>query len=226
MACRPEGTGGGRAPRAPRGGPPGGRGEPGRALILYFHGNGGSLLNRRERARALTRDGRGLLIISYRGYSGSTGSPSEAGLRVDARTAYRWLASYAPGRIVLYGESLGTGVAVRLATEERVGGIILDSPFTSTADVAKTLFWYVPVTLLMRDQFRSIDLVGGLRAPLLVLHGERDGVVPIAQSKLLFEAAPEPKTYVALPDVDHVGALEHGGLAAVETFLRGIEAGL
>ena len=127
---------------------------------------------------------------------------------------------------MLYGESLGTGVAVRLATEERVGGVVLDSPFTSTADVAKTLFWYVPVTLLMRDQFRSIDLVGDLRAPLLVLHGERDGVVPITQSKLLFEAAPEPKIYLALPGVDHVGVLENGGLAAADAFLRGIEAGL
>ena len=97
--------------------------EPGRAAILYFHGNGGSLADRRDRARLPTQDGRGLLIVSYRGYSGSTGTPSEAGLRLDARAARDWLGSYAPDRIVLYGESLGTGVSVRLATEREVGGL-------------------------------------------------------------------------------------------------------
>lgn len=200
--------------------------EPGRVVFLYLHGNGGSLLNRRGRVRALAEGGRGILIVSYRGYSGSTGQPSEAGLRTDARAIYAWLGRYDPARIVLYGESLGTGVAIRLATEERVGGIVLDSPFTSTADVAKTLFWYVPVTLLMQDQFRSIDRIAGIRAPLLVLHGERDGLIPIAQSKILFDAAPEPKRYVRLPGVDHVGVLENGGLAEVRLFADGIEAEL
>ena len=200
--------------------------EPGRIVFLYLHGNGGSLLNRRERVRALAEGGRGILIVSYRGYSGSTGRPSEAGLRTDARAAHAWLGSYDPARIVLYGESLGTGVAIRLATEAKVGGVVLDSPYTSTADVAKTLFWYVPVTLLMQDQFRSIDRVAELRAPLLVLHGERDGLIPIAQSRILFDAAPEPKRYVALPGVDHVGVLENGGLAEIRRFADGIEAGL
>ena len=152
--------------------------EPGRALILYFHGNGGSLWNRRERARLLVQDGRGLLLVSYRGYSGSTGSPSEAGLRLDAEAAYRWLGSYAPDRIVLYGESLGTGVAIRLATERPVAGLILDAPHTSIPDVARSVFWYVPLGLLMRDQFRSIDRIARIHVPLLVMHGERDGVIP------------------------------------------------
>ena len=199
---------------------------PGRALLLYFHGNGGSLLNRRERARMLTQDGRGLLIVSYRGYSGSTGSPSEAGLRLDAEAARRWLSSYEPRRIVLYGESLGTGVAVWLATETEVGGVILDAPYTSTADIAKGLFPYLPVTLLMRDQFRSIDRIARLRMPLLVIHGDRDGVVPIALSDALFQMANEPKRYVMLPGVEHEGVLEGGGLQAVRSFLDDVEARL
>lgn len=198
--------------------------EPGRALVLYFHGNGGSLWNRRGRVRLLGADGRGVLIVSYRGYSGSTGTPSEAGLRIDARAARDWLRSFAPDRIVLYGESLGTGVAVRLATESPVGGVVLDAPYTSTADVAKGVYWYLPVALLMRDQFRSIDLIGDLKVPLLVMHGEADAIIPIALSELLFKAANEPKRYLRLPGVDHVSILEAGGIEAVRSFLGEVEA--
>jgi len=200
--------------------------EPGRALVLYFHGNGGSLMNRRDRVRMLTQGGRGILIVSYRGYSGSTGTPSETGLREDARAARDWLNSYAPDRIVLYGESLGTGVAVRLATERQVGGVILDAPYTSTADVAKSLFWYLPVALLMRDQFRSVDRIGDIKVPLLVMHGDQDSVIPIALSELLFRAANEPKRYVRLPGTDHMSVLESGGIEAVRRFLGEIEAKL
>lgn len=198
---------------------------PGRALTLYFHGNGGSLWNRRDRARLLTEDGRGLLMVSYRGYSGSTGRPSEEGLRRDAEAAYRFLASYEPGRIVLYGESLGTGVAVRLAATHPVGGVILDAPFTAIADVAKPLLWFVPVGLLLKDQFRSIDRIAEIGAPLLILHGERDGLIPIALGEVLAAAAREPKAFVRLPGVDHVGVLEEGGLPHVRAFLDRVEAG-
>ena len=200
--------------------------QPGQALLLYFHGNGGSLWNRRERARLLTGEGRGLLLVSYRGYSGSTGEPSEEGLRLDAEAAYRFLGSYEPGRIVLYGESLGTGVAVRLASEHPVGGLVLDAPYTSTADVAGGLFPYLPVSFLMRDQFRSIDRIASLSVPVLMLHGEKDGVIPIALSELLFAAANEPKRFVRLPGVDHVSVLEGGGLAPVLAFLAEVEARL
>src|SRR4051794_17071561 len=128
----------------------------GRAAVLYFHGNGGSLLDRRVRARLLTEDGGGLLIVSYRGYSGSTGAPTEAGLRQDARAAYGWLAErVAPERIVLYGESLGTGIAVGLAAERPVAGVVLDAPYTSTADIARIAYWFLPVERLMHDQYRS-----------------------------------------------------------------------
>lgn len=198
--------------------------EPGRALVLYFHGNGGSLLNRRDRARALSEGGRGLLLVSYRGYSGSTGSPSEEGLRRDAEAAYAFLASYDPARIVLYGESLGSAVAIRLATDHPVAGLVLDAPFTSVVDVARPLFRFAPVDLLMRDRFASAERIAAVRAPILVLHGDRDAVVPIALGEALFAAAPEPKRFVRLPGVDHVSVLEQGGLAPVEAFLSEVES--
>jgi fermentation-respiration switch protein FrsA (DUF1100 family) len=199
--------------------------EPGRALLVYFHGNGGSLWNRRYRARLLAEDGRGLLMVSYRGYSGSTGVPTETGLREDARAAYAWATERVePKRVVLYGESLGSGVAVRLASEHPVGGLILEAPYTSTADVAKLTYWFVPVDLLMRDQFRSIDRIAEVKAPLLFLHGERDGLIPIHLGQKLYEAANGPKRFVRLPSVSHLDVLEQGGLAPVRAFLAEVES--
>ncbi len=198
--------------------------QPGRAAVVYFHGNGGSLWTRRFRARLLTEDGRGLLMVSSRGYSGSTGTPTESGLREDARAAYAWMTQWVePRRLALYGESLGSGVAVRLASERPVGGVVLEAPYTSTADIAKLTYWFVPVDLLMRDQFRSIDLIDDINAPLLVLHGERDGLIPIRLGQKLYEAAREPKHFVRLPGVSHVDVLEGGGLAPLRAFLDELE---
>ncbi|HEX2135035.1 MAG TPA: alpha/beta hydrolase [Microvirga sp.] len=199
--------------------------QPGRALILYFHGNGGSLWNRRLRARSLAEGGRGILLASYRGYSGSTGIPTEDGLRRDARAAYDWAArAYEPSRLVLYGESLGSGVAVRLASERAVGGLILDAPFTSAAEVAALAYWFVPVHWLMRDQYRSIEIIGQVKAPILIMHGDRDEVVPFALGERLYAAAPQPKRFVRLPNVSHSRVLESGGREAVEAFLAEIES--
>jgi fermentation-respiration switch protein FrsA (DUF1100 family) len=201
--------------------------QPGRTLVLYLHGNASSLWGLRERMRALGATGRGVLVVAYRGYSGSTGSPTEEGLRHDARTAYEWARNgYEPSRIVLYGESLGSAVAVRLATERPVGGVILDGAFTSAAAVARLAYWYVPVSWLMRDQFRSVDLIGGLKAPLLALHGDADATIPLRFGEELFAAAPAPKQFVRLPGAGHGAVLESGGAAAVEAFLAAVEARL
>jgi fermentation-respiration switch protein FrsA (DUF1100 family) len=199
--------------------------EPGKAVIVYFHGNGGALWNRRERARALAVTGRGLLMVSYRGYSGSTGIPTEEGLRIDARTAYEFVArSYEPSRVVLYGESLGTGVAVRLATERTVGGLILDAPYTSTAAVAAQRYPFVPVSLLMHDQYRSSEIIQNVKVPILIMHGTADRVIPFAFGEALFAAAPEPKRFVRFEGAGHTNLLEVGGLAEVDAFLKPIEA--
>jgi uncharacterized protein len=200
---------------------------PGRALILYFHGNGGSLWSGRFRAQALTASGRGLLMISYRGYSGSTGTPTETGLHTDARTAYDWVRqSYEASRLVAYGESLGTGVAVRLASKQPLAGLILDAPYTSTADVASLAYWYVPVSWLMLDQFRSLDIIPKVKAPILILHGTEDHVIPFALGERLYAAAPEPKRFIRIEGGNHARNLEQGGLEAVDAFLAEVEADL
>ncbi len=201
--------------------------QPGKALVLYFHGNGGSLWSRRLRAHALTASGRGLLMISYRGYSGSTGTPTEAGLHMDARAAYDWIVrSYEPARLVAYGESLGTGVAVRLASEASLAGLILDAPYTSTADVASLTYWYVPVGWLMLDQFRSQDIITKVKAPILILHGTDDRIIPFTLGEQLYAAAPEPKRFIRIEGGSHTRNLEQGGMQAVDEFLAGVEAGL
>src|SRR6266567_5374201 len=156
-------------------------------VVLYFHGNGGSLRLRVDRFRDLTADGSGLVALSYRGYGGSSGAPTEVGLVNDALAAYAFTrARYPAERIVLWGESLGTGVAVALAAQQPVGHLILQSPFTSAADVGMQSYWFVPVRLLMKDQFRSDLRIGEVTAPVLVLHGDRDNIVPMALAERLY----------------------------------------
>lgn len=174
-------------------------------VVLYFHGNGGALRHRVERFRTVTADGTGLVALSYRGYGGSTGSPTEAGLLTDAATAYAYaVARYPAERIVVWGESLGTGVAVAQAAERPVGRIILQAPFTSTADIAAGRYWWVPVRLLMKDQFRSDLRIGKVTAPVLVMHGDRDGVVPFALGERLYAMIKTPKQFVRFPGAGHL----------------------
>ena len=147
----------------------------GKPVILYFHGNGGALHYRVERFRKLITDGIGLVALEYRGYGGLGGSPSEQGLIADAEAAYAYAAAHYPvQQIVFWGESLGTGVAVALAAEKPVGRVILEAPFTSAAAVGARHYWYLPVRLLMKDQFHSDERIGKVTAPLLILHGVHD----------------------------------------------------
>jgi len=196
------------------------RGE--KPVVVYFHGNGGSLRLRANRFRALTEDGTGLVALSYRGYGGSTGSPSENGLIADGEAAYRFAAARYPAeRIVLWGESLGTGIAVAIAAEHRVARVMLDAPFTSAADVAALVYWFLPVQLLMKDPFRSDQRIANVRVPLLILHGERDRVVPIMLGERLHALANEPKRFVRFPNGGHSDLDSHGAQAAVRAFLAG-----
>ena len=173
-------------------------------VVLYFHGNGASLRWRVDRFRTLTADGTGLVALSYRGYGGSSGSPTEPGLLSDASATYAFaLTHYPPARIALWGESLGSGVAVALAAEKPVGHVVLESPFTSAVDVAAGRYWFVPVRLLMKDQFRSDLRIGKVTAPVLVLHGERDRIVPIVLGERLYAMINAPKRFVRFPDAGH-----------------------
>ncbi|HEY7244157.1 MAG TPA: alpha/beta fold hydrolase [Xanthobacteraceae bacterium] len=195
------------------------RGE--KPVLLYFHGNGGSLRWRVDRFRALVADGTGLVALSYRGYGGSSGSPTEQGLIDDALAAYAFAAGRYPApRIALWGESLGTGVAVALAAQKPVARIVLESPFTSIADIATQLYWFFPVRLLIKDPFRSDLRIGSVTAPILVLHGERDSVVPIALGDQLYKLIAAPKRFVRFPGAGHNELASYGALETARQFLN------
>jgi uncharacterized protein len=194
--------------------------QVGKPVLLYFHGNGGSLAGRAGKYAALTSDGNGLLALSYRGYGGSSGRPTEAGLMEDAMAAYKFAAGkYGVDKIVLWGESLGTGVAVALAEKNPVFKIVLEAPFTSTADIAASIYPIVPVRLLMKDQFRSDEKIGNVKAPILVLHGERDGVVPIRFGERLYERITSPKRFVRFPEGGHEWLEKLGSLDVAKKFI-------
>jgi hypothetical protein len=189
-------------------------------IVIYLQGNAGALNLRAKRFTWLTADGTGLLALCYRGYGGSTGKPSETGLIRDARAAYDFTSSRHPAkRIVLFGESLGTAVAIALAAERPVAGLILDAPFTSAADIGAAAYPIAPVRWLMRDTFRSDQRIGRVSAPILALHGERDRVVPISFGERLFALTNEPKRMVRFPQGAHLNLDEHGAAKVVKEFL-------
>jgi fermentation-respiration switch protein FrsA (DUF1100 family) len=189
-------------------------------LVIYFQGNAESLPARVSRFAWLIADGNGLLALCYRGYGGSTGRPSEAGLIRDAVAAYDFArARYAPRRIMLFGESLGTAVAVALAAGHEIGGLILDAPFTSAADVAAAAYPFAPVRWLLKDKYHSDQRIGRVSAPLLVMQGEQDRTVPVRLAEQLFALAREPKRFVRFAEGGHVDLDDHGAIDAVKKFL-------
>jgi fermentation-respiration switch protein FrsA (DUF1100 family) len=174
--------------------------------ILIFNGNGGNRAMRAPLAAALADRHIASLLLDYRGYGGNLGAPSEGGLARDARAALRYVTTRSdvdPERIVYFGESLGSGVAVRLATERPPRVLILRSPYTSIVDVARHHYPIVPVGWLLRDRFPSVDRIKQVRSPVLIIAGRRDGVVPSALSEGLYEAANEPKELLMFDGVDH-----------------------
>jgi fermentation-respiration switch protein FrsA (DUF1100 family) len=194
------------------------RGE--KPVVIYFQGNAGASNLRVERFKWLTADGTGLLALSYRGYGGSTGTPSEDGFIRDARAAYDFASARNPAkRIVLFGESLGTAVAIALAAEREVGGLILDAPFTSAADVAAAAYPFAPVRWLIKDTFRSDQRIARVSAAMLVLHGERDNIVPVSFGERLFALARDPKRMMRFPQGGHVNLDDYGAAKAVKEFL-------
>jgi fermentation-respiration switch protein FrsA (DUF1100 family) len=180
--------------------------KDGRPLILYFHGNGGALVDRVPRFRMFTASGYGLLAVSYRGYGGSSGSPTQTGLIQDGEAAYREARArgYGGENIILMGASLGTGVAIALAAAHGAAALVLEAPYLSALDVAQTLYPIFPVRWLMLDQFRSDLAIRDVRVPVLMVHGEEDDVIPIGSARRLFELANEPKTFVSVPGGNHL----------------------
>jgi fermentation-respiration switch protein FrsA (DUF1100 family) len=196
--------------------------KPGHAVVIYFPGNGDILAWSVGRFRGITADGTGLVALSYRGYAGSSGRPSEQGLLLDALAAHDFTsARYAADRIVPWGFSLGSGVAVALAADRPVGKLVLEAPYTSIADVAVSHFRLLPVRWLMRDPFHSDERIARVTAPLLVMHGARDPTIPIAFGERLFALAHEPKQLVRFAAGGHNDLDDYG---ATETALRFINA--
>jgi fermentation-respiration switch protein FrsA (DUF1100 family) len=198
----------------------------GKPVVLYFQGNAEGLAARADRFTWLTADGTGLLALCYRGYGGSSGTPSEDGLISDARAAYDFAsARYPASRIVLFGESLGTGVAVALGAERKIAGLILDAPYTSIADVGAAAYPFAPVRWMMKDQFHSDRRIAKVSAPLLVLHGDQDRIVPLRFAERLFALAREPKRMVRFPQGGHVNLDGFGAPKAIKEFLAALPQG-
>ncbi|HEX9210008.1 MAG TPA: alpha/beta hydrolase [Bradyrhizobium sp.] len=196
--------------------------KPGRSVILFFPGNGDFLAGCVSRFNAMTSDGTGLVALSYRGYAGSSGEPSEQGLLQDAAAVYAFTtARYAPERIVAWGFSLGTGVAVAIAAEHPVSKLILEAPYTSTADVVAPRYWFAPVRLLMRDQFHSDRRIARVTVPLLIMHGTSDTTIPITFGQRLFALAREPKQFVPFPGGGHDNLEQYGAIDTAKRFIGG-----
>ncbi|HWA00937.1 MAG TPA: alpha/beta hydrolase [Caulobacterales bacterium] len=188
-------------------------------IFLFFDGNAGRPERWDKRWRDIEQGGAGFLAVNYRGYSGSTGHPTEDGLHEDARTAYDWLVAhgYAAKDIVIDGFSLGTGVAVRLASERPARALVLEAPFTGVDDVAALS--YGPLSLLVNDRFASRDYIKRVQAPVLIVHGDRDSTVPFAQGERLYALANEPKEFVRMSGSEHITLVGDGLYAHVFAFL-------
>lgn len=202
------------------------RAKPGQPTLLFYHGQGGAIADLNELLAKYLARGRGVLIMAYRGYSGSTGRPSEAANVADAKLAYRTLAQdgVAPGDIILYGESLGTGIALQVARDNPVGGVILDSPYTSVADRAAELYPWIPVHWLLLDRYESSRHIRDVHAPLLFIHGEADVVVPVEMGRRLFAIANNPKEIVTLPGAGHNNHDLYGSFTAINDWIDRLRA--
>ena len=196
--------------------------------IIVFNGNAGNRSFRAPLADALARENLAVLLFDYRGFGGNPGSPTEQGLKIDARAARDYVARRAGvdrNRLVYFGESLGTAVAAELAADYPPAALILRSPFTSMTDVGRHHYPALPVRWLLRDRYETIDRIARVKAPLLVIGGDADRIVPIAQTRRVFEAARDPKSLLVIGGADHNDDSLLAGremIGAVLRFLRSL----
>ena len=204
--------------------------QPGRPVVIYFHGNAGTVAERAYKAAIFGAQGTGFLLAEYRGYGGNPGKPTEAGLYEDARANLAWLKAQGiePESTIIYGESLGTGVATQAAWELALAGtpargLILEAPFTSMVDVAAVLYSWLPVRRLIHDTYDSLAKIAKIDAPLLVIHGTADRTVPFDQGQRLFAAATEPKDGAWLTGAGHANVYDFGAAQAMMTFISSLD---
>ena len=189
--------------------------------ILFLHGNAGSLENRIHKINHFEDMNVNFLLVSWRGFSGNEGKPTEKGLYQDAKSAVAWLKSkgISENDIIIYGESLGTGVATEIAQNKNFGGIILESPFTSMIDAGKDKYPFLPVRLLLKDKYESDKKINNIKSPILIMHGKVDNIVPFHMGRKMYELANEPKySYFSEYD-DHMMEYNEKLLKALRNFI-------
>ncbi len=190
--------------------------------LVFFHGNAGELSNRIYKLNELNKLDINILIISWRGFSGNEGFPTEENLYNDAEAVIKWLNNkeVENNKIILYGESLGTGVAVEIGKKNIFNSIILESPFTSMENAAKIYYPYLPVKLLLKDKYNSISKIQKITTPILIMHGEKDNIVPFSMGKELFEKANNPKYSYFTSDDDHMMEFNDQILKNIKNFIE------
>jgi fermentation-respiration switch protein FrsA (DUF1100 family) len=176
-----------------------------RPVMVFLHGNAGHIGYRAEKLKPYLERGWGVLLVAWRGYSGNEGKPTEEGLYADGRAALAFLDGHdiAPARRVVYGESLGGAVAVEIARGTTMGAVVLEASFTSVADVAQKMYPFIPVRPLVRDRYESLAKIPEVTAPVMVVHGEKDSLIPVRHGQRLLEAAGAPKAGLFVPGAGH-----------------------
>lgn len=196
--------------------------EQGKQIILYLHGNAGHLGYRGFKIKDYLDEGFGVLLLGYRGYGNNQGDPTENNLYIDGRAALDFLiAKKVPlSKIVIYGESLGTGIAVELARNLRIHSLILEAPYSSIIDIAAHHYFYLPTTLLLKDKYDSIKKIKEIVSPIYFIHGERDRIIPWRFGKKLFDLAPEPKDLLLITDAGHNNLYDFGVSRKIIKFIE------
>ena len=192
--------------------------------IIFFHGNAGSLENRIHKINHFKDININFLIIAWRGFSGNQGKPSEDRLYEDGKSAVRWLneRGVKDEDIVLYGESLGTGVATHLSQNNNFAGVILESPFTSMIDAAKNVYPYFPISILLKDKYENDKKIKNIKSPILIMHGEKDKIVPFWMGKKIYELANEPKYFYFSKNDDHMMEYNENLLEILVIYLKSL----
>jgi len=189
--------------------------------ILFLHGNAGSLENRIHKINHFKDIEVNFLIVSWRGFNGNKGKPTETGLYEDARSALRWLKDKGidEKNIIIYGESLGTGIAVEVAQNKKFAGIILESPFTSMINAGKNKYPFLPVRFLLKDKYESEKKIKNIKSPILIMHGKVDNIVPFYMGQQMYELANEPKYYYFSDYDNHMMEYNENLLKVLKKFI-------
>ena len=190
--------------------------------IIYFHGNAGTLDNRIHKLNHFKNMKVNFLIIAWRGFSGNQGSPSEKGLYIDGQSAVNWILKQGvlEENIILYGESLGTGIATEIAQHKSFAGIILETPFTSMINAAKEFYPYIPVNLLLKDKYENFKKIKNINSPILIMHGEKDTIVPFSMGEKMYQLANEPKYFYFTKHDDHMMVYNEPMLKTLKDFIK------